>query len=371
MIYARSIKQARECMALTQTAVAEALGVEQASISQWERGYMQPTPDMVERLAFHLHVPPAFFAAGPLHEFPEGSLAFRKTKGVSAMVATQLRRHAERHFAMVEHMMTQLEWPLNRLPSLRDASPADAAALTRVQLGLAPDVPIENLTKSLEKHGLLMLVSPLDAKGFDAFSVWLEHHEHRPTIVVNIRRPGDRFRFSVGHELGHIVMHRSPCGSIAQMDDEADMFAEELLMPAELIRQHLDTPVTVADLAKLKPIVKVSIQALTQRAFHLGLCTQRQYQYLAERIGKLGWRTREPGMVPLERPRSLRQMAEMVYGGDRGVIEVSKLAERLNLLPSYVQETIESYRGAKTTVERSEAAPVSLTNVVSFRNRRA
>ena len=371
MIYARSIKQARECMGLTQTAVAEALGVEQGSISQWERGYMQPTSDMVERLAFHLHVPPTFFAAESLFEFPEGSLAYRKTKGVSAIVATQLRRHAERHFAMVELMMAQLEWPLNRLPSLRDASPADAAALTRVQLGLAPDAPIENLTKSLEKHGLLVLISPLDADGFDAFSVWLEHHERRPTVVANIRRPGDRFCFSVAHELGHLVMHRSPCGSITQMDVEADMFAEELLMPAELIRQHLDTPVTVANLAKLKSIVKVSIQALAQRAFHLELCTQRQYQYLAERIGKLGWRTREPGMVPLERPRSLRQMAETLYGNDHGALDVSKLAESLNLLPTYVQEAIETYKGSKTTVERSGVSRVSPSNVVSFRDRRA
>jgi hypothetical protein len=108
------------------------------------------------------------------------------------------------------------------------------------------------------------------------------------------------------------------------------------------MRSVLTPPITVASLAPLKPIWKVSIQALIRRARELLLVSQRQYYYLSEQIGRMGLRTEEGDAIAVfpEKPRALRQLLEMVYGIP---LDVRKIARELHLTPTFVADMIEAH----------------------------
>src|SRR5262245_21838168 len=146
----------------------------------------------------------------------------------------------------------------------------------------------------------------------------------------------ERLRFSIAHEVGHLVLKH--IGKYRPEEERAAyQFAAELSMPRHAMRTEIVSPVTLSAIASLKPRWRVSIQALVRRAFDLSIISDRQYRYLFEQIGSKGWRTREPSNldVPPEKPRSLRQMAELVYGNP---IHYEKLATDAHLHTNAVRQ---------------------------------
>src|SRR5260221_2966706 len=113
-----------------------------------------------------------------------------------------------------------------------------------------------------------------------------------PLVLLNGQHPADRMRFTLAHELGHLVMHRFPT---AEMEEEANEFASALLMPATDIKEAFaGRRISLELLAALKPEWKVAMQALLMRAKSLGYVDSNQNRYLWQRIIARGWRLREP-----------------------------------------------------------------------------
>ena len=105
---------------------------------------------------------------------------------------------------------------------------------------------------------------------------------HRPwgpgtpaILFVNSRMPADRARFSLAHELGHLVMHECPLGDVER---EADRFAAELLMPAREIGPEFPSSISLKTLVPLKARWRISIRALVYRACNLGLISKQRGQ---------------------------------------------------------------------------------------------
>jgi len=101
----------------------------------------------------------------------------------------------------------------------------------------------------------------------------------------------------------------------------------------------------------------VSIQALIRRAFDLHLISDRQFRYLFEQLSTKGWRLNEPSNldVPAEKPRGLRQMAELIYGRP---INYEKMAADMHLTSSFLREIMEGYSEILETEEKRETSPV-------------
>jgi Zn-dependent peptidase ImmA (M78 family) len=159
-------------------------------------------------------------------------------------------------------------------------------------------------------------------------------------IVVAATPAGDRRRFSVAHELGHLVLHQVPEGSPHALERQADLFAEAFLLPAAAMREALAPPITLTTLADLKARWGVSLQALIRRARTLEIIPHSHYQALSAQLGARGWRTQEPIAVPVERPRALRQLAELLYGVP---IDYPSLARATGLDPSFVEDLLEAH----------------------------
>jgi len=229
---------------------------------------------------------------------------------------------------MFEHVKTMaghLNIPPLRLPRLAE-NPIVAARATRVAFGLSPDSPIKDLTHTIEKHGVFVLALPIVLKRLDAFSTWAEADTERPIIAVSSGKSGDRLRFSIAHELGHLVMHQSIRGRMTAVEKEADRFAAEFLLPEMAMRREIVPPVTLTAVAKLKPRWGVSMQAVIRKSHELGIITGRQYRYLFEQLSSRGWRTREPSNldIPVEKPQVFLKMIEQLYDGCDTVASYAK-----------------------------------------------
>jgi Zn-dependent peptidase ImmA (M78 family) len=99
--------------------------------------------------------------------------------------------------------------------------------------------------------------------------------------VTCLHNPDDpyRLRFTYAHELAHIilkhfvefdVLNLTPA-EIRILDREADIFASELLMPEEWMRQYANPPCSARELGRLKGLFEVSWEALIRRLDELGI----------------------------------------------------------------------------------------------------
>jgi Zn-dependent peptidase ImmA (M78 family)/DNA-binding XRE family transcriptional regulator len=339
MINPTRLQQARELRGWTQTALAQQVGVHQSAIAQLETGRIQPSPEVLDALSRATGFPPVFFTRPSGPTLPLGSLRFRARTAMTARQHRQACWYAQTLYELMAQLAVQTDYPAPRLPRL-DSDPVAAACLTREALGLAPDQPIGPLIRTLERAGVWVVAVPVPLPRRDAFSAWAGGDAATPVIVVAATPAGDRRRFSVAHEVGHLVLHRVPQGAPHAMEQQADTFAEAFLLPEGAMRQALVPPITLTTLADLKARWGVSLQALIRRARTLERLTASQYHSLYAQLGARGWRTEEPIAVPVERPRALRQLAELLYGRP---IAYPSLADAMGLDPSFVRELLEAH----------------------------
>ncbi|RZK08540.1 MAG: ImmA/IrrE family metallo-endopeptidase, partial [Flavobacterium sp.] len=90
----------------------------------------------------------------------------------------------------------------------------------------------------------------------------------------------------------------------------ANLFAAELLMPEEAIREDFKDGVSLPLLAQLKRKWKVSMISLLYRADDLGFLTPNQKRYLVQQFNQAKIRRREPVELDVakEEPQLIRQM---------------------------------------------------------------
>jgi Zn-dependent peptidase ImmA (M78 family)/DNA-binding XRE family transcriptional regulator len=353
MIYGERVKQARELIGLTQVALAESIGVHPSEIGQIETGRITPGEEVLQRIAFRLGFPISFFKQPVSIEFPLGSLLYRARTAISKRDRCKVYQHSQIFYEVIngfeKHIQNDTPYCLPRL----DDTPKDAAILTRSALGLSPDAPINNLVSTLEKNRILVMALPTNMENIDAFSLWVGDEKKRPVIVlVNNFAPGDRLRWSIAHELGHLVLHQVMQGDIANLEKEANAFAGEFLMPGDAAFKELVPPVTLTELMHLKERWKMSIQALMLRALRLEVISSRQYKYLMYQLINRDWKKREPVDIPVEKPRFIGQIAEILYGVP---IDYKSIAAHTNLPIQLIRSTIQAH-AIRSTLSKKESS---------------
>lgn len=365
MINGERVRQAREFSGLTQTELSDLVGILQPQIARIEMGYKQPSSIVLEQIVLHTGFPMAFFRRSAPPNFPLGSLLFRSQASMTSRERQRVHRYGQILLEIVDTVLLPHIRKIElRLPRISKVSPNEAASIARAELGLSPNTPVKHLLNVIERAGVFIFALPTSFEAGDAFSVWAEYDVPKPIIALSDGKPGDRLRFNCSHELGHLIMHASGMvGTPDKLHSEANEFAAEFLMPADIMREEISAPVTLSALAQLKPRWGVSIQALITRARDLKIISQRQYKYLFEQLGALGWRKCEPKNldVPIERPRAFRKMVELVYGNP---INYERFAADTNLTIRLLKRITEAY--APAPVPKS---PSDNGNIVSMMDR--
>lgn len=361
MINGDRLKFAREFRGLTQAELAQRVGVSQATIALIEGGRSQAPPEIVEAIAFQTGLPPSFFRKLERTDFPLGSLLFRRRASMTAAEEKRVHRAGQMVFEVAKDLRRHVIPVPVRLPQ-QVTDPATAARATRSALGLSPDGPVRNLVRALESAGVLILALPSPMESGDAFSAWVGDDGEIPVIAISGAATGDRLRLSIAHETGHLVLCHALRDDRAALEREAYAFGAELLLPESAMREEMVPPITLTGIADMKRRWGVSMQALIRRAYDLEVISKRQYTYLFQQLSARGWRMREPEAldVPIEKPRAVRQMAEMVYGKP---IDYQRLAQDVSLPASLARQIIEAHADHQERAT-STAQPTPVSNNV-------
>jgi Zn-dependent peptidase ImmA (M78 family)/transcriptional regulator with XRE-family HTH domain len=301
---------ARESRGLTQTELAESLATTQAYVSKYESGFLRVPEEVLGKLCETLDYPRSFFLqTDSVCGFGSSCFYHRKRQGIPM---SDLRR--------LQAKVNILRIQLTKL--LRGAAIDAKARFQPMEIGdydgsaefiaqsvraswFLPLGPVQNLTAGIESAGGIVFKIPFGTRKLDAISQWLPGLP--PMFFMNSEVPGDRLRWTLAHEVGHMVMHGVPT---VDMEREADRFAAEFLLPQKEIRPQLNQ-LSLAKLASLKAYWKVSMQAILRVALELGRVTERQYRQFYMLIGKRGYRTNEPVAIPSEEPTLLKQIVEI------------------------------------------------------------
>jgi Zn-dependent peptidase ImmA (M78 family)/DNA-binding XRE family transcriptional regulator len=301
---------AREARGMTQAELAVALDTTQAYVSKYESGFLKIPENVLDSLCRILKYPPEFFFQTD-QVYGCGSSCFyhRKRRGITLSELRKLQAITNVLRIQVSKLLKGAAIRANNAFEPMDIgdyeNSADYIAQSVRAAWRLPLGPIHNLTAVIESAGGIIFKTSFGTNSFDAISQWLPGLP--PMFFANSDVPGDRLRFTLAHELGHLIMHRVPT---MEIEKEADSFAAEFLMPRKEIAPHLNN-LSLSKLAALKSYWKVSIQALLYRARELGRITPRQYRTFVMLIGKRGYRTNEPIYIEPEEPVLLNRMMEI------------------------------------------------------------
>jgi Zn-dependent peptidase ImmA (M78 family) len=322
---------------LTQTKLAAEIEVKQSAISQMESGEISPSAEIMQKIVLKTGFPLSFFQQPDSPEFAKGSMLFRARASLTKKESEEVEQYTSTVFEFAEKLEASFKTIPVNLPKV-DSNSISAAIEARSFWGLSKSEPIENLIGILEENGLMILALPICYEREDALSAWmLRDNNKRPVIAIsNYNVSGDRLRFSMAHELGHLLLHQTSNIEKSQADKEANSFAGEFLMPKESILKEFSPPITFASLLSAKRRWRVSIQAIIRQLYNLKIITERQYRYLM-----MQWHRKiEPIEIIAEKPRLLGQMIEHIYGD---IIDYKKIAPQMNLPLDIVKNTLEKY----------------------------
>jgi Zn-dependent peptidase ImmA (M78 family)/transcriptional regulator with XRE-family HTH domain len=291
------LRVARQLRGFQQGDAAERLGVSQAMLSRIENKLVGVGDDLIERAAVAYDLPATFFMqpdpvlGAPVSIHP----MWHKKASVNAREMDQIIAELNIRLMHLRRLMEAVEvegtYPLPRMPI--DEFNGDAervAGLVRAQWQL-PAGPIHNLTQAVEASGVVVVHSPLGGSAVDG--VTFSAPGLPPLIVLNANQPGDRMRFTLAHELGHLVMHHNQPNQ--EMEQQANDFASCLLMPARDIRPYFtQRRIDLRLFAELKPVWRVSMASLLMRARSLNLLAYNQERYLWQQFSMAKIRLSEP-----------------------------------------------------------------------------
>ena len=153
-------------------------------------------------------------------------------------------------------------------------------------------------------------------------------------IVIKEDEWSERKRFTLAHELGHMVMD---VRHGVDAEKAANRFAGAFLMPPEALWSEIGkhrTTISLGELLRLKELFGASFQAIVYRCHDLGIIGDAAYRRLFQSFNEHGWRKppyKEPGaLLPSkEQPKRMQRLCFRALS--EGMISESKAAEILGI----------------------------------------
>ena len=286
--------------------------VSKQALSKYERGKMQPSARILNRIASALGVKSVQLWGEPACHVE--CLAYRKYARLG-------KKEQDRIQSFVTETLEKRVWLLDRIGertslnlairvfpinSLDDAEEGATTLREKWNLGVGP---ITNLVNVLEVQYIHIIRIEASDK-FDGISAVArdgEDNELAAAIATRQGTSGDRDRLNVAHELGHLTLKPSE-----EVDEEkaAFRFGAAFLAPAEQLRRDVGEKrrhIPLEELVYLKRRYGMSMQALLFRMRNLDVITTSHYRRWCIDINKLGWKKREPIEIPPEMPERFDQ----------------------------------------------------------------
>lgn len=334
---------ARRLRGMTKAELARALDLTPTSIAHFEKG-ARPTQATLAKTCLILGFPRDFFSSGgsPVTPLPAASAHFRSLRSTTAKAREQVLAYGELCLQLVELVSQYVDLPVVDLPEyplpddVTGEVAAEAAALVRARWQLEAG-PVPSVVRLLEAHGVVVLrLPPGTDRRVDAFSTF---SGSRPLVFLSAAKEDRaRGRFDAAHELGHLMLHPDSEPGSKLLEQQANLFASEFLMPREEIIDQLPQRVDWPKFHALKKHWGVSLRALVYRAHALGKLSEASYRRANQQLS--AWGHPEPGALGAAESPQLIGLARALLI-DSGV-DFDALLAQARLAVDITQDVIEA-----------------------------
>lgn len=336
-IFGARLKLARKMAGMSLQDLSDALvnKVTKQALSKYEQGLMNPTSEVLMTIAKTLNLKPDYFLKPTNVEL--GEVLFRKkaslTKRDEDIIVEKVRDYVERYQELEEILNVTSEF-INPMVDfeIKIKSDVEDAAVKVRELWCLGNNPIPNLVEMLELKGIkVLLIDEVDAiDGLAAIT-----SNGTPVIVVNRRDKSlERVRFTIVHELAHLILDLSVVGdNNKQIEEWCHYFSTCFLLPSNMLLQMIGggkrSYIAIKELINIKEYYGISIRAIVHRLKQLEVITDSYYQRWVIYMSKTYGSKDEPGQYKgEENARGFTQLISRALA--EGIISLSKAATLCN-----------------------------------------
>lgn len=273
-LFAQRLYNARKMAGYSMDQLAAGSGLSKNAISRYEKGVMKPDSSNLIKLAKALNVKIDYFfrsSAVELH-----NVEFRKkaklNKGQIESIKYRVLDHVERYLELenILAINTKFTNPVKEIFVTNFNDSEQAAELVRDKWNLGQN-PIPSVVEMLEDNNI-KVVEVDEHLEFDGLSSMID--DKIPVIVVNKNFPVERKRFTLLHELGHLLMSLSEDITDKDKEKMCHRFAGALLVPQKFFVFEFGArrqKILLDELIAIQKEWGISIPAIMQRAKDLGI----------------------------------------------------------------------------------------------------
>ncbi len=283
-VFAQRLKDARLMRGLSMDKLCNKMGniVSKQTISKYEQGKIFPSSEVLLSLSQALSLHVDYFFRPFTHSI--SNIEFRKnttlSKKTEKSIREQIKYKVEKYCEIEEVLNIDNEFinPIknNKINTKQDVICAVDKLKNVWQLGLDG---IANLVNVLEEHNIIVLEISAEVKKFDGISAYISND--KPIICVNTNTNAERIRFTILHELGHILLNFNK--TIEQQKEESlcNLFASEMLISGSIFRHIMGEKrhdISVNELLPLQRLFGISIDALMYKAKDMNIISENRYK---------------------------------------------------------------------------------------------
>ena len=239
LILAFRLKNARLKNGLSLQQVADKIGVSKQMISKYEKGLSMPTSAMLIRLAtlFEVKIDQLFQKPG----YEVGEISFRKRsklKGKREIALKESIKSKIENYLLIEDLLGishEFKNPLahHQISSVSEAKMAAYALKEAWNIG--QDAIYNGVDLLEEKHIKVIEIEDLSGD-FDGLATWVDHKY--PLLVLSKNTPIERKRFTLFHELGHLILPMNQLNH-SEKEKKCNAFASEMLLSKANLEMEL------------------------------------------------------------------------------------------------------------------------------------
>lgn len=264
------------------------VGITKQAISHYEKGIRHPDSKTLSAIAKALGQRIDYFFTARRISFQLNAVNYREGMALSAeqrATVEELASNALASYMELEAIAREnkpFENPVKNSDPIRTEQDAEkVAALLRKRWKLG-DGPLHNLVDTLEKKGVRILKLKFGyTYTHEGLSGWVDEGKF-PVIILN-DRPQDvcRVRFTLLHELGHLLLVMAEGLTIDAIEKLCNVFAGAVLLPTDILVAEFGrnrTAISMPELQRIKQLYGMSVYAIMVGARRANLITFEAYQ---------------------------------------------------------------------------------------------
>jgi len=337
-LFSERFKSARLLNGLSLQDLADKLNnqISRQALHKYEKGEVIPNSEMLNLLCSVMGVRPDFFFRETTVQL--GDIEFRKLRKLPAKeenkIIEETKDYISRYLELEEIIGFESEYinPLagfSTVETFKDVE--EAAQKLRLEWSLGTNA-IANAVELLEDNHIKVIEIEAGDE-FDGMQTMV--NRKFPLIAINISRvkKGDRKRFTVFHELGHLVLPIKKDLPEKQKEILCHQFAGSMLFHESSIKKELGIKrqkLLINELGALKQEYGISIQAIVKRAKELDIITNSYYKQFFGYIVQMGWKIDEP--FDYQGNEKSQRFDQLIYRAlAEELISISKAASLKNM----------------------------------------